>query len=151
MNFLHLDYPFVRTGSRLLPLLDSGNKLFEHIDDVFSRGRKCEYSLFRHSYLRSLDFFSFRCREERAGKGAELFYILSSDIEFACKCTIMRGKRSEGRSSSGNVGTGKEREKRRSRRRGRTRMTNEEETRPEETAIMYATGTHFLSLVPFES
>lgn len=55
----------------------------------------------------------------RGGRDArELFYILSSDIEFACKCMIMRGNRGEGRFSRVGEGSGEMRGYRRENGRG---------------------------------
>lgn len=74
--------------------------------------------LFRCS-LSSVRFFSFCCCEKGVDRSAELFYILSSDIEFACKCTIMRRKYTEGRMfSGGNVGTEKSEKREESRDKG---------------------------------
>lgn len=63
----------------------------------------------------------------RGGRDArELFYILSSDIEFACKCMIMRGNRGEGRFSRVGEGSGEMRGYRRENERGEKRGENEE-------------------------
>lgn len=86
-------------------LLEPKNKLFQNINDIYILLREMSRGFFIYFFLYSLFFiylgvsFSFLlccCCEKRTDRSAELFYILSSDIEFACKCTIMESTQKGG-------------------------------------------------------